>query len=366
MCANLLFMGSHGVCKMLFRAKNQPAKYVAASFLISFSSIICNILFVAVYNLGVLGVLLGNMIGALAGFLFFLPTFRRNLVFAFDVNRCKVMLKYGVPLGLASIFHLIVLSSNRYFLAELQGFSETGTYALAARLASIANILVVMPLLLAWEPFLFKNEKADDYQSLFRKATSAVLILSLIIITAISLFSGPVIKIMAKNSYWPAQNVVPFLCLAWFFYIFSHLSLSGVFITGKTRLILYVNIACALLNLAANFLFIREFGAVGAGIAFAATFAFRAVANSRICPKAYRMPFSYHKLLTSTALAIGILYLSYTASPLGAAAHSAAGAALFVLFIVLLVLFRVLGKEEYAQMMRLIGEFKGKLRKRSG
>ena len=82
-----------------------------------------------------------------------MPILRRNLVFAFDADRCKAMLKFGIPLGLASIFHLIVLSSNRYFLVELQGFSETGVFALASRFASIANMVIVMPLILSWGPF---------------------------------------------------------------------------------------------------------------------------------------------------------------------------------------------------------------------
>ena len=121
---------------------------VISSVINTFSSLAFSFLFVAVFRMGLIGVLLSTTIGQIlanATLLLFGRLFE-DFSKTYSKLQMKEMLKYSAPIILSAIAWWVNNASDRYIIAAFLGVSASGIYAVSSKIptviASLQNVFM--------------------------------------------------------------------------------------------------------------------------------------------------------------------------------------------------------------------------------
>ena len=261
---------------LILRAEERPVYFSIISFLNVLSTLALNILFVIYLELGIYGVLLSNLITSGVIFLITFPIIlKRSSIKSLSLKYWKKMMKFGVPFLPAGIFSMILELSDRYILRYLTDIETVGLYNAGYKLGLLI-LLIVMGFNMAWQPYFLKKEKEErKYIADVTTLVFAVLGFSWILLL---LWSDTMVKMKFGDfsffgeQYWEATSIVPIIGLAYVFHAGYLIQLPGVYLLEKTGWISWVRGLGALSNIILNFLFIPEYGIVGAASATCLSF----------------------------------------------------------------------------------------------
>lgn len=115
---------------------------------------------------------------------------------------------------------------------------------------------------------------------------------------ALSLFSKElIITFSSSSSFYPAYKVVPLITLSYVFLGMATVASLGMYLTSKTSPIALINLGCASINLALNFLLIPKFGMIGAAINTLIAFIFLFYFYYFYANKYYKIEYEIKKLV---------------------------------------------------------------------
>lgn len=274
LAANVFLISFRGIPFAIFRAKKRAIAYSITNLTVGIVTLLMNILFVAYLEKGVLGVLYGNLCGALVGFIIVIPALFKDVNFSFNIHFVRRILSFSVPLGLAVIPVTIIFMADRYFIIRLTSLHDLGIYALAYKFGSILKAFVIMPFMLAWGPFVFSKESEDNAKDIYAEATRYFVIITLSFVVLISILQIDIVKILTKSSeYQVATKVIPVICYSFFFYGLSKIVAGvGIRISGKTYYTTGIMLTGMCVNIAGNYILINSFGFFGAAYSLLSTF----------------------------------------------------------------------------------------------
>jgi len=104
-----------------------------------------------------------------------------------------------------------------------------------------------------------------------------------------------------------SSNVIPYLAGSLVFYGFSILFSSGLYVTGKTRVLAVVVAVCAAVNVGLNLLLIPPLGKEGAAAATLVTNVLMALVILGVSQRNYRIPFELRRAVGGVAIAAGVI-----------------------------------------------------------
>ena len=285
---------------LILRAEERPVYFSIISFLNVLSTLALNILFVIYLELGIYGVLLSNLITSGVIFLITFPIIlKRSSIKSLSLKYWKKMMKFGVPFLPAGIFSMILELSDRYILRYLTDIETVGLYNAGYKLGLLI-LLIVMGFNMAWQPYFLKKKGEErKYIADVTTLVFAVLGFSWILLL---LWSDTMVKMKFGDfsffgeQYWEATSIVPIIGLAYVFHAGYLIQLPGVYLLGKTGWIPLVRGLGALSNIILNFLFIPEYGIVGAASATCLSFMLMAVIFYFINRSVFPILYQWRKL----------------------------------------------------------------------
>lgn len=175
--------------------------------------VVLNVLFVVYWRLGVTGVVLSGVITSLGvgvGLTLYIAS-RESPVLDWTVIR--KMLDYCWPLWFSGIAGLYVGSSGAFYLRVFDSLSDVGLLELGLRFATAVGLLVWTPFFQHWEPISYRDYKEKGGREKFQAAFIIISALMLASGLGVSMFSEPVIKLMAAPGFHAAAHTVPLLTL---------------------------------------------------------------------------------------------------------------------------------------------------------
>lgn len=235
---------------------------------------VLSILFVFSFNLGIEGYFLGIVCAYAVFTPLALWAVNRDLGLCFDITLAKKLMLFSYPFIFMSINYWIGSSFDRWMLAEMVSLEEVGLYSVAFRFATVINLFVAA-FGQAFSPLALKNysEKPSLF-SHFMHQTFVLWVLCLLgLWSLISLFSNDVLHFMLPEAYWGASNSLIYLCLGTAVLGISQLTAFPITLAKKTQLFNYASILAVVINIVLNWLWIPTYGAVGAAIASACSYA---------------------------------------------------------------------------------------------
>lgn len=265
---SVLFNPVFTIFQNTLQAKQEGKKYGKNNLLFFFTNLFFLLISVVFLDLKAIGVI-GSL--ALTNVIFFVYTlthFGRDITMGIDIPILKESMRYSLPLVPHSLSGVATNIIDRLFINNMLSTSFTGIYHLGNTFGGVI-FLFTSGVNQAFVPWFNEQVKLEKYNSIPKIAQ--VLIFSYCLIAlALSFFGKDIIFIMTPDIYHDSWKVIPYIAFAFVFhsvyYFFSTPLFYNIEKRGSRVLPLFT-ISAAAINITLNYLFIGEFGFVGAAVA---------------------------------------------------------------------------------------------------
>lgn len=224
--------------------------------------------FIISLKMGLAGIYLAQVIGngltaiLLAGYTI------KNSRYFFDFAIMKEMSSYGFPLLLANISAVILNVIDRYSLNSLTILKYVALYTLAFKVTSVLKLVIVDSIKLSVSPMMIKKINDPDNKRFYSKILLYTSFTVMAGIIFISLFSLEIVKVLSgSRQLWQAVTLVPVLSLSVFFVNMKEITVYGLHIVKKTKVIGFIVLVTSIISIALNILLIPIWDATGCALA---------------------------------------------------------------------------------------------------
>ena len=252
------------ICSNFVRARGYVRLYALDGVLSTITTILFNVLFLVVFQFGVLGYVMAIVCSDLlsAGFLFIVAGLHKYIrIRNLDKDVWKQMLLYSLPLIPNTICWWITNVSDRYIVTYMLGHTADGLYAVSYKLPTIISLFSTI-FMNAWQISAVTEEKGRSkfFTRIFRSYSSLIFLVGACIFP----FSKILVSLLAQDSYYEAWKFIPFLVMATVFNCFGTFT-GSVYTVEKKSILSFLTISAgAVLNIVLNLLLIPLWGVNGA------------------------------------------------------------------------------------------------------
>lgn len=260
-----------GIITAYARGTNHVASLSVSSVMASFFTILCNIVFLIPFKLGLPGYFLANIIGPLVQCIYLCVRLKvwhnLNLKKRF-VKQEKEMLRYSSPIIANSISWWINNVSDRYIVTWFCGIAANGVYSVSTKIPSILNVMQTI-FNQAWDLSAVRDFDPKDKNGFFRNTYRAYNCLMVIVCSFVIASDKLLAKFLYIGKFYIAWKYVPFLTIA---IVFGALTgyLGGFFTAVKdSKVYATSTVYGAVVNIILNFILVPLIGVIGASISTA-------------------------------------------------------------------------------------------------
>lgn len=270
--------------------------------------LLCNIYFVAFLEIGIEGIVWGQIIGEIYGLLIVMPFISRNIKPSYNFEVIKEMFFYGFPLAFSAVSSLLLASGDRYVLTYYLTFSSVGIYALSQKIGSLINVFLINSFQQGFLPIAFKQFDGENPKRYFQKILTYFSFILTYTALGLSFFSEEVIKLFTQAQYYEAYWYVPLICLAFVIKGINFVFTLGFHHAKKTAVFAAIIISSMFLTILLNILLIPLLEIWGAAISMVISYFTMMLLTYRSAQKLYYINYEIAKIIKLIAAAI-ILYL---------------------------------------------------------
>ena len=285
------------------RANEKAKQYILYSLLNVLLLMGLNIYFVVVLQMGIRGVLIGNILASGIVLLLITPIIIRNFdIRTVNTEVLKEVIKFGLPFVPAALFSMVMELSDRYLLEWLADTAAVGLYAAGGNFGKF-GLLIVMGFNMGWTPYFLKIGKEDNAKEQFSRVSKYFLGIMGFFIVFIALWIDNIVRFSIGGvsffgeDYWTSTQVVPILLLAYYFFGLYVLQLPGVFHTDRTKLVPVFRGSAALILVLLSIVLIPLFGIMGAAYSKAIAYFAAAILIWLYNKKYYHIKYSWTAII---------------------------------------------------------------------
>ena len=294
------------------RADEKAAFYTLLNIIKLIMLMIVTIYLVAGKQIGINGVLIGQMTSELFGLLMILPSMIKQMEIKFNLEIIQTSLRFGVPLIFSALSTTLLNISDRFLIKFLANEEALGLYELGYRVAGILNMFLIMPLSLTLLPIAYKIYNRPGDKEYYKKIMTYTTFLLMWGGLFLAVYSKEVISLFASSdSYIPAFEVVPIILLSYVFVGMSMVSSLGMYLINRTIYIAVITIFSALINIGLNFLLIPIYGIMGAAIDTLLAFVLLYFLFLMVSNKVYKIEFENIKILSLIIIGTTLFLITY-------------------------------------------------------
>ncbi|WP_324024715.1 oligosaccharide flippase family protein [Maribacter sp. BPC-D8] len=241
--------------------------------------------------------LVALLFGAVACFLLYRNGFL-NILRVDKVYR-KEALSFSLPLVFHTLGGNLIGFSDRFFILFMLGLSEVGIYSVGYQIGMVIALLQ-NSFNQAWVPFFFGKLKENNHAEKVRivKISYAYFFLILFLVLVFYLITPLIYKYFIGKAFTTGSAVVLWILLGYAFNGMYKMVANYLFYLKKTKLIAYMTLGSAILNLILNYLLIQKNGILGAAQATTITFFILFLGVFILSYKNYKMPWGLNKINT--------------------------------------------------------------------
>lgn len=268
--SNTLLLGS-------FRTFGKIKQYA----IILISKTILEILLIYIFisiNLGLLGAIFGMLITEIATFIIlFLIIFRIREIKLPKTTNLKKYVSYGIPLIPTAIFAFVIASSDRYIIGFFNGSYDVGIYSAAY---GIGNIIFIFGSYITYivRPQIFRcydQRKIEKVKKYLEHSLKWVFLFSIPSFFGLSILSKQILEILTTAEFVSLGTIIiTLISLSTLFLGVKLVYATILHIHKKTKLLLFIAIFSAIMNLFLNIWLIPLYGIIMASITTLASYLF--------------------------------------------------------------------------------------------
>jgi O-antigen/teichoic acid export membrane protein len=253
-----------GIVISYFRVKNQGIKYVVSCLAVFLILIVSNFLFLRILFWGIKGVLIAQILsyGGLWVVILLMVVSKTGIRATKQV--IKMLVKFSFPLVFAMAGDQVGGISTIYFISYYVSLEQVAIYSLANKIAAISVMVLILPFQLAYEPFVYANNKAEGIKTTISNILTYFMLCFSFMAFGIVFIFRDMFPLIAPPEYYPAYSLVfvflPVLAATGVYYIAESL----LNIQNKTKIVGTVVTSFTVLHLILNFFLIKGWGISGA------------------------------------------------------------------------------------------------------
>lgn len=300
----ILYVCCNGIFYLIqnqFRWELRSRRYASVSLLVTIGTAAAAVGLAYGLGLGLEGLVGGMLIGTIPGVVYGLWHLRQSFRLRFQPACLREMLQFSAPLVPSGVAVFISTYIDRLMINYHLSVEAVGIYGIGFRLASTVG-LVMVGFQGALTPLVYTYHRQADTPREMARIFRYFVAFALLLFLVITLFTHDILVLWTTPAFYGGAAVVVFLVPAILLsqmYIFA----PGVFIAGKTHLVLWINLSGAILNTVFNALLIPGLGIQGAALAtlmgYFAVFGGYMVLSQRFYP----VPHAWGRLASAVALA---------------------------------------------------------------
>ncbi len=274
LAANVIASIFSSLFLQIARGLGNNVSYAFGSFVSAASTIGFNVLFLAVWEMGAAGMLLGTLLGNIvcAAYLFFsLHLYKYISLHSFMSRIIKKLWEYSLPLVPNAISWWVFNASDRVIVSAALGLSQNGVLSAASKFSS-AYIGIYNVFNISWTESVTLHLKDQDgeefFNRMFQKALGMFFGMAAGLIAVLP-FAFP---IMVNEAYDAGYGLAPILILASLCNCLIGL-ISAIYIANRnTKAVAHTSIIAAFVNIAAHLGLIQFVGLYAAAVSTLASF----------------------------------------------------------------------------------------------
>lgn len=303
----------------LMRLQEKPVLFSSTNLLRMASGLLLTVVLVVHLGHGIASIYEAQIIGHLIFLISISLYVIRNLTLDIDRKLLWEMLRFSLPMILASMSGILLTITDRYALLYLSDLKATGIYSLAVKLVNTVRIFIGQSVTLALTPVLYKMMSDPNHKRFYSKTLTYFALGLVYVLMGLTLFSKELVHVVARNKdYWPAFQLVPLLGFAVLFDLLKNVTAIGINIRKKTRTTAWVIATGAVINILLNLWLVPIYSGQGAAVAtlFSQLFVFSGVYY--FAQKYYPVPYELAKLMkiVSVSILITLTVLFLNQNPL--------------------------------------------------
>ena len=249
------------------RLLQKPILFVSMNICKLILQIALNIWLLIFLELGVFGVAISAAVSSVIFALILMVYTISHTGFSLKASVARKMVLFAWPLWLSGLAGIYIWSSNRYFIRIYGSLDDVGIFELAGKFSSLLMVLCWGPFFQYWQTERFSLYYKENASAVFRSVFYFISTILVIFSLGISIFSGPVIRIMAAPEFHDAVEIVPFLTFGTLFAALVEFSNFGFLVKERTGLISVNAYLIAILLTGLYFYAIPTYGYIGAAVA---------------------------------------------------------------------------------------------------
>lgn len=287
----------HSLCVYYLRGIGKTALFALQGIINTALVIILNVLFLAVFGIGITGyvlsVVLADTLSTL--FLVFKEKMWRDFTLHPQKGILKPMLKYSIPLIPTTIFWWITSVSNRYMVNEIIGSDANGLYAVAYKLPTILTLVSTM-FMQAWQYSAVAEDEGnrEEHAKFFGTVWRSFQAVMFLAASGVIAFTKVAMKLLTSDEFYDSWKYVPLLSVAMVFTAFASFTGTVYTLNKKSVMSFLTAFIGASSNVILNLALIPTLGVQGAAIATVASYLLVFIVRC-ISVKRY-IPFKLHSL----------------------------------------------------------------------
>ncbi len=247
-----------------YRARDEAVQFVLISFVNIPLLIGFTVYFLYVKNGGVLGSLYAYGISyAILACVLLLRIFPK-IGFSVSWNAIKTMLWFGFPMIISMVSWVVIGGSAIYFLSYYASLESAAVYSLGQKFGQIANIILLFPFQLAYEPVVFANMANDHVKEKISSIITYFIIAFLITATGILSGTRLILPFVAPPQYTDVFIIVLFMMPSVLFQGLYSFGATLIQIANKTYLLGIGSFCFMAGSLLLNYILIPQYGSAGA------------------------------------------------------------------------------------------------------
>lgn len=314
------FIAVNGIYYLLlnqFRWELRSKAYALASVAYALFTLLFALVFCLWLDLGLIGVMLAQLLGALLAGLLCLWLLRRTFGWLFDATQLCTMLRFSAPLVPAGLAVFISLYVNRFALNHFGSLEDVGHFGIGSRIASLAALLI-LGIQAALTPLVYQHYREPQTPGQIARLFSWFMAVALAGCLFLALFARELLMLFATPEFMAGAALVGVLAPALLLsqmYIFA----PGIAIAKKTHWQLWVTLLSAAASIAGNWLLVPLWGIWGAAVTTLLSSLLFFLSWLLLSQRLYRIPYAWRALLPGSMAFVACALIGVELDGLGLA-----------------------------------------------
>jgi O-antigen/teichoic acid export membrane protein len=205
---------------------------------IAFSQLVvglaAGLLLLAVFDLGIAGLLFAELITGILVNAATLLLMRHRLHFRWHTGQTLALLRYGIPMMGSLVLRYSLDTLCRFLLAALVSIEAAGTFLIASRVSSIFDSLLALPFFTAWGGLVHHALRQPAAPTIIGRASMLALGLSSLLVLAVLAARPWLFDLLAHDRMPAAAGLFALLLLSRAVMLVRSPLTSGILVTGQT------------------------------------------------------------------------------------------------------------------------------------